>query len=74
MKNPVSKRVPVLVEKDTYTLLQQYSQKTGVTATHAINEALHDWLEVVGAARLEAFAKPGADILRDNLLVMPSKC
>lgn len=51
MKND---RVPVMVPIDVYDKLKSYSKCTGSTATAAIVEALEDWLDTVGQARLEA--------------------
>jgi ParG protein len=63
---PVSKRVPVLIENATYTRFQTYCEQTGITVTHSVNEALNDWMDAVGAVRLEAFKKPGREILRES--------
>jgi len=73
-----SKRVPVLVNNEgpqgTYSRLQQYSETTGISIARVVDEALTDWLETVGAARLVAFEKPGKDILRaSKVVVMPSQ-
>ena len=59
----VSKRVPVLVYAATYARFQAYCNTTGSTATHAVNEALNCWMDSVGAVRLEAFKRPGREIL-----------
>lgn len=68
-----SKRVPVLVENNgpqsAYARLKQYSDLTGVSIARAVNDALSDWLDTVGAARLEAFKKPGKDILHASKVV-----
>ena len=68
---PKSKRIPVPVENELYTRLQQYSERTGITITHAVSVALNDWLDTVGAARLEAFKTPASALL-NNLISMPS--
>ena len=58
-----SKRVPVLVENETYCRFQAFCEQTGITVTHSVNEALNDWMDSVGALRLKAFKKPGREIL-----------
>ena len=52
-----SKHIPVNVDAETYELAKDYSEKTGVPVTRVVAEAIRDWLETIGAARLKAFAK-----------------
>ena len=52
-----SKHVPVHIDAETYELAQAYSKKTGVPVTRVVAEAIRDWLETIGAARLKAFGK-----------------
>lgn len=49
-----SKRVPVLIDRELYDHFKFYAAQTGVTATNAIREALQDWYDTVGEARIEA--------------------
>lgn len=51
----------ITVDASLVERLQEYRDKTGVPVTHAAEEALRDYLEVVVPARLEAF-KPVSHI------------
>jgi hypothetical protein len=51
------KHHPVHVPNEIYALAKVYSEKTGVPVTHVVAEAIKDWLETIGAARLKAFGK-----------------
>jgi hypothetical protein len=46
-------RETVKIDAKTYDLLWQYSDKTGVSITRTITEAVNDWMETVGRQRLE---------------------
>jgi hypothetical protein len=50
-----SKHIPVHVDAETYELGKAYFEKTGVPVTRVVTEAMKDWLETIGAARLKAF-------------------
>ncbi len=52
-----SKHIPVNVDAETYEPAKAYSAKTGVPITRVVAEAMRDWLETIGAARLKAFGK-----------------
>jgi hypothetical protein len=52
-----SKHIPVNVDAETYELAKTYSAKTGGPITLVVAEAMRDWLETIGAARLKAFGK-----------------
>ena len=52
-----SKHIPVNVDAETYELAKAYSAKTGVPITRVVAEAMRDWLQTIGAARLKAFGK-----------------
>lgn len=49
-----SDRVPVLIDAATYQRLKSYSELTGVPVAKVAREALADWMDTVGAARMEA--------------------
>jgi hypothetical protein len=44
------------VEEDVYEKLRVYAKGTNKSITAALDEALDDWLDTIGAARLEAAA------------------
>lgn len=44
------------VNSEVYVQLKTYSEAVGIPASRVIEEALGDWLETVGIARLEALA------------------
>lgn len=69
---PKADRVPVLVPREVYEKLKQYSQVTGASMTHAVNEAIEDFVETTASSRMEAYASPtqSATVLKDRLLVM----
>jgi hypothetical protein len=46
------------VRGDVYEKLRVYAEGTDKSITNALNEALDDWLDTIGAARLEAAATP----------------
>lgn len=46
--------VPVKVNREVYDKVKQYSTITGIPAARVISEALSDWLETTGEARLDA--------------------
>lgn len=63
-------RVPVQVERTTYDNLKVYADAMGITQTAAINDALADWLETVGAARMhnELSLNQHGVIMRERLI------
>lgn len=52
-----SRNVPVNVPGEVYEKVAEYSKLTGVPVTKVTVEALSDWLDTVGAARMEAIAE-----------------
>lgn len=57
MPETKSKYVPVNVPGETHDKVAEYSKLTGVPITKVTEEALNDWLDTVGAARMEAIAE-----------------
>lgn len=58
------------VERATYDNLKVYADAMGITQTAAINDALTDWLETVGAARMSnefSITQHGV-VMRERLL------
>lgn len=53
-KAPRSKHIPVHIDGATYTAIQSYSELTGIPITKVVATAMKDWMETIGAARLEA--------------------
>jgi hypothetical protein len=53
----MSTRQPVMIDADLYVRLKEYSQATGVPIARVVARGLTDWLDTVGAARLEGFKK-----------------
>ena len=53
MSDAKSKRIPVSINANTYVSLKSYSELTRVPMTEVLADAVSDWLETVGAARLE---------------------
>lgn len=51
----MAKKVSITVDASLVERLQEYRDKTGVPVTHAAEEALRDYLDVVVPARLMAF-------------------
>lgn len=49
-----SKRIPVLLDAETYARLKSYSALTGIPVARVAREAMADWLATAGAGRLEA--------------------
>jgi hypothetical protein len=45
-----------MVSVDVYDKMKSYSGAMGSTATKVVEEALEDWLDTVGVARLESRA------------------
>jgi len=56
-----SKRVPVMLDADLYQRLQAYSAATGIPIARVVARGLGEWLDTVGAARLDALAKKSAE-------------
>lgn len=52
-----SKRVPVMIDAEVYERLKAYSEATGIAIARVVASGLTDWLDTVGAARLEALKK-----------------
>ncbi len=61
----VSKTIPVQIDAETYTAAKAYADLTGIPVARVVRAALKDWMETVGAARLETLTG------RNNLVVMP---
>lgn len=51
-----SKRIPVAIDKAVYEKLKAYSDMTGVAVARAVERALGEWLETVGAVHMEVLA------------------
>jgi hypothetical protein len=47
----------IAVSPEVHAYLVKYCKTTGVAMKHAANEALMDWLETIGTARIEALSK-----------------
>ena len=62
-------RVHVVVDSETHQKLKAYSELTGVPITTVASQALADWMETVGAARLDAMTAMSAS---DNVIEMPN--
>lgn len=50
-----SKSTSIKIDASLLERLQEYRTLSGVTASHCINEALRDYLDVVVAARMDVF-------------------
>ena len=48
------KRVPVSIDSETYDKITAYSESTGIPKVRVVAEALKDWFDTIGAARLDA--------------------
>lgn len=65
--------VPVKVRRDVYDNVKNYSVQTGVPAAQVIAEALTDWLESVGIARLEALSAVELKVItKSNVIEFPA--
>ena len=52
--NPRAARFPqIRIDQSTYDQTKAYADEMGLTLSAAVNQALQDWLDTVGAARLE---------------------
>lgn len=47
---------PVKISEEVYQKLDQYCESTGVPRVRVMEEALSDWLDTVGQARIEALS------------------
>jgi len=54
---PKTARASLSIPKATYEKFQNYHELTGVPISHAVNEALEDWLEHTASTRMEALTK-----------------
>jgi hypothetical protein len=53
------KHTPLTIKKETRDRVKQYSTQTGIPMVKVAELAINDWLDTIGAARLEALqAKP----------------
>jgi hypothetical protein len=50
-----------MIDSAVYARLQEYSAATGVPIARVVASGLTDWLDTVGAARLEALKKESAE-------------
>jgi hypothetical protein len=55
--------VPVKVDRSVYDKVKHYTDCTGVPAARVISEAISDWLETTGEARLEALTKINSKVM-----------
>lgn len=53
-----SNRQPVMIDANLYKRLQEYSAPTDAPVARVVSRALTEWLDTVGAARLEAQPTP----------------
>ena len=66
-----TRRIPVAVDPEVYISLKEYSEQTHVPITEVVAEALTDWLETVGAARLESIQQTRTAF--KNVLTFPAE-
>ena len=70
-----SKHAPVTVDAATYEKLHAYSEITGIPLKRVFSEAVTDWMETVGAARLEVLTgqagKPLLEAKAATIIMMP---
>lgn len=52
-------RVPIKIDTDTYTTMKTYAELRGETLTAVLSEAIKDWAETCGQARIECYAEMG---------------
>ena len=57
----ITKRQPVMIDAEVYDRLKAYSEATGIAIARVVASGLTDWLDTVGAARLEALKKESAE-------------
>jgi hypothetical protein len=50
-----------MIDANLYARLKEYSQATGIPVARIVARGLADWLDTVGAARLEALKKESAE-------------
>lgn len=62
------KRAHVVIDPATHEQLKAYAELTGKTITAVAAEAIKDWMETIGAARLEALTS----VPEPKTLMMPS--
>jgi hypothetical protein len=48
------KRETIKIDTEIYALLRDYSAAIGVTITQTVSEAVRDWIETIGMARVKA--------------------
>lgn len=64
--------IPVKVRREVYDKVKDYSKQTGIPAAQVIAEALVDWLESVGVARLEALTAVELTVVpKSNVIQFP---
>ena len=61
--------IPVKVNRAVYDRVKHYSATTKVPAAQVITEAITDWLETTGEARLEALTRKTNVVAIDTLNV-----
>ena len=69
------KYIPVSVDDGTHAGLKAYADLTGIAITKVVANALKDWMETVGAARLEALtgaSASGRQQLQGRVIVFPA--
>jgi murein L,D-transpeptidase YcbB/YkuD len=49
-----SRHIPVMVDAETYEAVKSFSEISGIPATRVVAEAIKEWLNTTGAAKLAA--------------------